>query len=59
MDKHVLLALVERWERDAIVSGTQDGSTEAEIPNAIEEGRRVCKRECADTLRTLIKMLGE
>ena len=59
MDKYVLLALAERWERDAIPPRNQDGSAEAEIANAKKEGHRECKHECADTLRTLIHMLGE
>lgn len=58
MKDAVLLELAARWERDAITPDCQDGSPEAEIPNAKAEGHRECKRECADTLRALVDMFG-
>jgi hypothetical protein len=59
MNKEVLLELAARWERDARPLGAEDGSEEARIGNAVAQGHRECKRECADTLRTLVQMLGE
>jgi hypothetical protein len=58
MRKEVLLALAERWEKDALPAGAENGSKESEIPNAVNKGIREGKRECADGLRTLIEMLG-
>ena len=59
MKDAVLLELAERWEREAVEPDCQDGSDEAKIPNAKAQERRECKRECADTLRTLVDMLGD
>ncbi|MCK4827109.1 hypothetical protein KA005_65865 [bacterium] len=59
MNNEVLLELAARWERDARPVGAEDGSEEARIGNAVQQGQRECKRECADTLRTLVKMLGD
>ena len=58
MKKEVLLALAERWERDAVTPECANGSKSSEIPNAVAEGIRQGKRECSDGLRTLIEMLG-
>lgn len=58
MKKEVLLILADRWERDAVTPDAQDGSKEAEILNAVQQGIREGKRECADGLRTLVEMLG-
>lgn len=58
MKDAVLLELAERWEREAVTPDNQDGSPEAERENAIDQGNRGAKRECADTLRTLVDMLG-
>lgn len=57
MKDQVLLVLAERWIRDATEPATQDGSPEAQVRNAVEQGQREAKRECADTLRVLVKML--
>ena len=58
MKDAVLLALADRWIRDAKCPEVADGSPEAAIDNAKAEGVREAKRECADTLRTLIQMMG-
>jgi hypothetical protein len=58
MKDTVLLELATRWENDAKPPEVQDGADEAKIRNAIDKGHRECKRECADTLRTLVKILG-
>ncbi|HEY0684677.1 MAG TPA: hypothetical protein VGD45_20240 [Steroidobacter sp.] len=58
MNDSVLLELARRWESDAKTPNAMDGSDEAKIPNAIAQGERQAKRECADTLRTLVSMLG-
>jgi len=59
MNDSVLLELARRWELDARTPNAMDGSDEAKIPNAIAEGERQAKRECADTLRSLVLMLGQ
>ncbi len=59
MKNEVLLELAARWDRDAKPPQCQDGSEGAREQNAIDKGHRECKRECADTLRTLVKLLGE
>lgn len=60
MNKHVLLELAKRWEHDAKAPEKADlSSEEGKLINAVSRGRRESKRECADTLRTLIDMLGE
>lgn len=59
MKDSILLELAARWERDAKTPEITDGSQEAAIENAVARGHRECKRECADTIRTLISVLGE
>jgi hypothetical protein len=58
MKDAILLELAERWERDAVPPQCSDGSPEAAIGNAVDKGQREAKRECADTLRTLVSILG-
>jgi len=58
MNKETLLELTQKWERSAGIPEALDGSEEAKIPNAIKQGRREGKKECADDLRLLIKLLG-
>ena len=58
MNPVLLLELAKRWDQDAKEPEMQDGSEKAKIGNAKRQGYRECKRECADTLRTLIEMLG-
>lgn len=55
MNDNILLELADRWDRDAV-----NPAVEAEDPihNQLTKGQRECKRECADTLRTLVSMLG-
>ena len=60
MKDAILLALASRLERDAkMPEGAQDGSEGAKINNAIARGHREAKREFADTLRTLVDVLGD
>lgn len=59
MKDAVLLELAARWERDATPPEVSDGSDEAKIPNAKAQGERETLRMCADTLRSLIGMLGD
>jgi hypothetical protein len=56
----VLLELAKRWEHEAKVpEHPLDGSDEAKVPNALAEGERRAKQECAVELRRLIDLLGE
>jgi hypothetical protein len=59
MKDAVLMELAHRWEMDAREPECEDGSKEAERGNAISEGIRQGKRECADTLRELISLIGD
>lgn len=59
MKDAVLLELAARWESDAIAPDVTDGSEAAKVPNAIAQGERQALRACADTLRSLVQMLGE
>lgn len=54
----ILLELARRWDLDAVPPDCEDGSPEAQRSNGIAEGRREAKRECADTLRTLVSLLA-
>jgi len=59
MKDAILLELANRWEQEAKTPECLDGSPEADIRNAVSKGHRECKRECADTVRTLVSLLGE
>jgi hypothetical protein len=59
MKAAVLLELAKRWERDAREPLITDGSEEAKISNAIREGQRMAKRECADAVKMLISLIGD
>ena len=58
MNKETLLALAEKWEREAQPPQCEDGSDSAKYSNAIAEGVRKGKFECAKTLRDLITILA-
>ena len=62
MNPEVLLELAKRWEADAKTPDTMEASEEGNCDHAREDGRqrgaRETKRECADTLRTIVSMLG-
>lgn len=58
MKDAILLELAARWERDAKTPQCEDGDPRAQLTNAEYKGERQAKRECADTLRTLVQMLG-
>ena len=59
MKDAVLIELAARWEREAKPPNVENGSDDYKIPNAVAKGRREGMRECADTLRSLVSMLGE
>lgn len=58
MKDAILIELAARWDRDAVSPQCDDGSEEAKVANAVRRGERQAKRECADTIRTLVQMLG-
>lgn len=58
MKDAILLELAARWELDALPPKVEDGSPGAQETNAIEHGIRQGKRECADGIRTLVKLLS-
>ena len=55
----VLVELARRWREDAEPPKTEAGSQEAEISNAMAAASRETKRECADTLLTLIDVMPD
>jgi hypothetical protein len=55
----IILELASRWEKDAKEPQCCDGSPEAQLSNGRASGMREAKRECADTLRTLVELLGD
>lgn len=59
MKDAVLLELAARWDREAKEPECQDGSESAKVPNAIASGERRARQACADTLRTLVDILGD
>lgn len=59
MHDNILTKLADRWERDAKDPEAQDGSDEAKERNAFENGQRKAKRECAGTLRELMRLIGD
>lgn len=59
MKDAVLLELAARWERDAKTPDYQDGHESAREANAKAQGARETLRACADTLRSLVQMLGD
>ena len=54
----VLIELAEKWERDAKEPNVTSNNPEYAEANGIHQGMRETKRECADTLRMLIQVLG-
>ena len=58
MKDAILIELAARWDRDAVAPQCEDGSEEAKIRNAVNRGERQAKRECADTIRTLVQLVG-
>jgi len=59
MNDAVLLELAARWERDAKTPDAGDGSDGARLANAKAAGEREARRACADTIRSLVQMLGD
>ncbi len=59
MKDAILIELAKRWDQDRLKNVVDDGAEEAKIQNAVAKGRREGKRECADALRSLVKLLGE
>lgn len=56
MKDEILQELARRWDRDAKVL---DDTDEATAKNSYNQGRRETLRECADTVRALVSLLGE
>ncbi len=58
MKDAILIELAEKWEYDGKTPENEDGSDSAKISNERKKASRECKRECADTLRVLVDLLG-
>ena len=59
MKDAILLELARRWVIEAAPPEIQNGAEEAKIQNAVDQGRREAKRECADGIKALVSLLGE
>lgn len=59
MNAAVLLELSRCWKRNARAPDVESGGKDAKVPSTIARGERQALRACADTLRTLVQMLGE
>jgi len=59
MKDEILIELADRWDREANINLAIDASEEAKVGNALAQGHRECKRECADALRVLVSLLGD
>jgi len=57
MKKEILIALIDKWHRESEPPEVIDGSHDAEIGVARDEGGRKAKRKCAQDLSTLISLL--
>jgi len=61
MKDAILIELAERWEREThngLLNAEREVGPAGDVQAAKDTGRRETLRECADTLRTLIGMLG-
>ena len=60
MDNEMLLTLIDQWKKDAERPDNQKSTENIDemIRNAVNDGIRQGKRECADMLQTLIQFLG-
>jgi hypothetical protein len=58
MNPAILLELAARWERDANEPMCVNAAPVAQRGNDIADGIRQGKRECADSLRSLITLLA-
>ncbi len=59
MKNAILTELAGIWKIEAKTPNCQDGAPEAERHNAIRQGRREAKRECADLILTLVDIFGD
>lgn len=59
MKDAILLELAARWDIEAETPQAEDGSPGAQIQNAVSRGQREQLRCCADTLRSLVQILGD
>jgi len=59
MKDAVLIGLAERWKAEAETPETVGGSEDTAVSDAIKQGDRRTKRECAETLLTLVRLLGD
>ncbi len=59
MKDTILLELANRWDEEANKPEQLIGCVGSEIDNARRKGERETKRACADTIRMLIRLLGD
>ena len=58
MKKEILLALAEKWEKDAEKDEVKDGSDSAKIENAYLDGKDKGLLHCAADLKKLMDLLA-
>lgn len=61
MNDYVLIELATRWEKDAKGNGVEmlEDTPNGKAIVAMGKGYREAKRECADTIRMLVSLLGD
>ena len=59
MRDSIVLELAKRWDAAARDPMVEDGSPDAEINNAVARASREVRRECAESLRVLVALLGD
>lgn len=59
MKNEILLELARRWEAEAEVPVVEENHDDNGVSHAKAQGYRECKRECADTIKTLISIFKE
>ena len=59
MNPVILIELAEKWELMAREPETQDGSEQAKLSNARDEGLRAARADCATQLRQVVWLLSK
>ena len=59
MNPVILKELAKKWESMAKEPETQDGSEQAKLSNARDEGSRAARAECAAQLRQVVFLLSD
>lgn len=58
MKNEIILALAEKLEKESIAPDCADGSPEAQLGNARDDGYRKGLKDAADRMKELVRLLG-